>query len=58
LSENEVKGRCVMLVDDVFTTGATLHSCALKLREGGAGDVHCLTVARAHLQPVQVEPRL
>jgi competence protein ComFC len=36
----------VLLVDDVFTTGATLDSCARVLRNAGASRVTALTVAR------------
>ena len=41
-----VTGQRVVLVDDVFTTGVTLDSCARVLRNAGAADVVALTVAR------------
>lgn len=36
----------VVLVDDVFTTGATMNSCAKVLRDAGAKEVIALAVAR------------
>ena len=39
-------GKHLLLVDDVFTTGSTVHECARVLRRAGAASVRVLTVAR------------
>jgi ComF family protein len=42
-----VRGRRVLLVDDVLTTGATVHACARVLQRAKAASVDVLTLARA-----------
>jgi ComF family protein len=43
----EITSARVLLLDDVFTTGATLEACAHTLRESGAAQVCALTLTRA-----------
>lgn len=42
-----IKGRRVLLVDDVYTSGATVNECSRSLKRGGAKEVYVLTLARA-----------
>lgn len=44
---NLVKGRSLLIIDDVCTTGATLEACAQALKTAGARQVYGLTLARA-----------
>jgi ComF family protein len=41
-----VKGKSVLLIDDLYTTGSTVKECARVLRKAGARRVEVLTVAR------------
>jgi ComF family protein len=42
-----IAGKRVLLIDDVFTTGATVSACAEALKNAGAEEVFVLTIARA-----------
>jgi ComF family protein len=45
-SEIHVRGRRVLLVDDVYTTGATVSAVARALKRAGAANIDVLTFAR------------
>ncbi len=42
----EIKGKRILLIDDIITTGSTLGECAKTLLNGGAKSVACFTLAR------------
>jgi ComF family protein len=44
---DQIKGRTILIVDDVMTTGTTAGECARVLRRAGAQEVFVATVARA-----------
>ena len=48
---HEIKDQWVLLVDDVVTTGSTVHECAKIIKEEGASKVTVFTLARTPLAP-------
>lgn len=44
---HEIKGKHVLLIDDIFTTGSTINECAKLLKENGAECVDFFTLARS-----------
>jgi ComF family protein len=42
----QLVNKCILLIDDVFTTGTTVNECAKTLRRAGSADVFVLTLAR------------
>ncbi len=42
-----VKGKSILMMDDVATTGSTISACTEALRLAGAQDVYVITIARA-----------
>ena len=46
-----LRGKRILMLDDIITTGATASECARVLLTAGAGEVHCGAVAAARHDP-------
>ena len=44
---HEIKGKCLLLVDDIYTTGATANECSKVLKMAGANSIIVTTIAKA-----------
>ncbi|KRL04845.1 ComF family protein [Liquorilactobacillus oeni] len=44
--EKEIKGKNILLLDDIYTTGRTLYHAQALLKKAGAKKVHSVTLAR------------
>ncbi len=42
-----IRGKRIILIDDVYTTGSTVNQCARVLRQAGASSIEVFTLARA-----------
>jgi ComF family protein len=45
--DRPVSGKTILLVDDVYTSGATVNECSRTLKQSGAKEIYVLTLARA-----------
>jgi len=43
----ELEGKIILIVDDVYTTGATLRECSLALKRAGVKETRAITLAQA-----------
>lgn len=49
-----IKGKTILVVDDIYTTGATLNACANALKLAGAKEIFTLTLSRAVIKKDKV----
>ena len=45
IAENDVKFKCVLIIDDIYTTGSTIDEIAHEFRMAGVKKIYCLTLA-------------
>lgn len=43
----DLKGKKILLIDDVFTTGATINECVKVLMNNGAKEINALTISKS-----------
>jgi len=46
-AQGNIRGKRILLVDDIFTTGATVNECSKALKENNARSITVLTLAKA-----------
>lgn len=48
LAPKNMEGQKILLIDDIYTTGATANQCAKVCKKAGAAEVHVFTLAAPH----------
>ena len=51
----QIRGRNILLIDDIYTTGATARACSTALRRAGAASVWVATIARAQKEHAHMQ---
>lgn len=51
VNAGEIRGKRILLIDDILTTGATANECSKILKESGAEEVYVATVATGRSNP-------
>ena len=54
VDNTKFKDKVILLIDDVFTTGATVNECSRKLIFSGAAEVFSITVVRSDLKKLEI----
>lgn len=47
--KNKIYGKTILLIDDIYTTGATVNECSKVLKENDVGKIIVVTIARGKL---------
>ena len=53
INNNKFKDKVVLIIDDVFTTGATINECSRKLILSGAAKIFSITLVRSDLKKLE-----
>ncbi|MCL2155065.1 MAG: ComF family protein [Leptospirales bacterium] len=53
INNNKFKDKVVLIIDDVFTTGATINECSRKLISSGAAKIFSITLVRSDLKKLE-----
>jgi len=56
IEPEKIKGKNILLIDDVFTTGSTVNECSKELKKAQVKNIRVLTLARGIPEPITVFP--